>query len=286
MNDKKLQRLYIIKPLNSLHEGSCFRELIDLWRDNDLCDVYYNSLITSIPMHYKNDQTLFPESRVWVNKIYDILMYDNTLCDILPSDFSFGLFANEIYKGDKLSSNWIFWPRYPKQFESFRKLNKLPSFEERKIESIFIGNVTTPKRVEKPWTNFVECCNLGHPINHVSNRLLVPYQDYLKFMVNSKFSLSLQGVGPKTLRDIEAIGLGCVPIFTPGISIDYYNPLVKDKHFLYVEEPEQIPEVIKSCSKEQWEYISNNCLEWYEKNCSIFGSYSTTIEILEKNNVI
>ena len=43
---------------------------------------------------------------------------------------------------------------------------------------------------------------------------------------------------------------------------------------------------IADISQEEWEYMSNNCLKWYEKNASINGSFNTTIEILEKNNAI
>ena len=105
--------------------------------------------------------------------------------------------------------------------------------------------------------------------------------EYLNFIKNNKFGLCLRGVGPKCLRDIELIGMGTVPIFTPGVCTDYYNPLIKNVHFLYAEKPEDIPELIKSCPKERWEELSNNCLKWFEENASVEGVYKLTCKIIE-----
>ena len=38
-----------------------------------------------------------------------------------------------------------------------------------------------------------------------------------------KYGLCLRGVGPKCLRDIELIGMGTVPIFTEGVSSEYFK---------------------------------------------------------------
>jgi hypothetical protein len=92
--------------------------------------------------------------------------------------------------------------------------------------------------------------------------------------------LCLPGVGPKCLRDMELIGLGTVPIFTPGVSTDYYNKLEKDVHYLYVENPLEVADVIKSCTKEKWEEMSKNCLDWFEQNASPLGVFNVTNKII------
>ena len=78
------------------------------------------------------------------------------------------------------------------------------------------------------------------------------------------------------------MGLGVVPIFTPQVSTNYHNELKKDVHYLVAETPEDVIHSINNCSREKWEYISQECIKWFEKNCSIEGSFNTTMEIIEK----
>jgi len=39
--------------------------------------------------------------------------------------------------------------------------------------------------------------------------------------------------------------------------------------------------MIKRCTKIQWEYLSYNRRQWYERNCSRPGSFETTLRIIE-----
>jgi hypothetical protein len=113
-----------------------------------------------------------------------------------------------------------------------------------------------------------------------ANEKLFNHKDYLNYLKKHKFGLCLPGVGPKCLRDMELIGLGTVPIFTPGVSTDYYNKLEKDVHYLYVENPLEVADVIKSCTKEKWEEMSKNCLDWFEQNASPLGVFNVTNKII------
>jgi hypothetical protein len=115
------------------------------------------------------------------------------------------------------------------------------------------------------------------------NQRMMTQREYLNFLKQNKFGLCLRGIGPKCLRDVELIGLGTVPIFTPGVSTDYYNPLIRDKHFLYAETPEEIPNLIKNCDKEKWEYMHNECLKWFEDNASPMGIYNLTCKIITQH---
>jgi len=80
--------------------------------------------------------------------------------------------------------------------------------------------------------------------------------------------------------------MGVVPIITPLVDLTYYNKLIENKHYITVTNPNEIENKIKSISKDIWEEMSKNCTEWYEDNCSVNGSFNTTIKILEKNNML
>lgn len=257
-----------------------FRELIDLWRENDLCDVEYITKIESTGP----DTTLYKEARVWVNNIDDILLYDGTILDKYHENYRFALFANEVKFGPK-EVPWIFWSRFPRRYYQFLKDNKRLSYNERDIESIYIGNKTNSYRTDD-WGKYIKFFSMGNMNNHQEQNMLYPYEEYLKKLSQAKFGLCLRGVGPKSLRENECMGLGVVPIFTPGVSHVYYEPLIENEHYLYADTPEELPEVLNSLYPDQWEWMSNNCIEWWERNSSLLGSYKTTYEILKMNKLL
>jgi hypothetical protein len=266
-------RLKILKPTKGLHDGSSFREILDIWREKNICDVIDN---TEESERF-SDETQWIESRPWVNSVGDILLYDQPILDKLHSGLTWNLalFANEVKKGDKCSS-WTFWPNHPKEHEKVRKEGIL-SWDERENISCFIGSYTTGFRHNfSEWGKYIQNFWMGS-----GNQRLMTQNEYLNFLKTNKFGLCLRGVGPKCLRDVELIGMGTVPIFTPGVSTDYYNPLIKDVHYLYAETPEDIPELINNCSKEKWEYMHQECLRWFEENSSPEGVYKVTCKIIK-----
>ena len=276
----------ILKPTRGLHDGSSFREILDIWRENGICEVMDNT--TECEKYL--DETQWVCSRPWVESIGDIMLYDQPILDKIHNglNWNLALFANEVPSnptGDKFfkhwdnkgyCSSWTFWPNHPKEHEKVRK-EGIPGYDERSNESCFIGTYTTGYRNSfEDWSKVIQNFWMGQ-----GNARLMTQNQYLNFLKTHKFGLCLRGVGPKCLRDVELIGLGTVPIFTPGVSTSYYNPLIKDKHFLYAERPSDIPELIKNCTKEKWEELSKNCIEWFEENGSPEGVYKVTKKIIE-----
>mgnify|MGYP003650616509 CR=1 FL=1 len=271
-------KMKIFKPTIGGHDGSSFRELIDMWGEAGYCEVIKSNKTTG---HY-SDQTLYPEARPWVNKVGDIMLYDNPILDKLHDNLNWkmALWSNVVHRGEN-SYPWTFWPKHPKIHAKVVSKG-IKKYDDREGTSVFIGRYTTPKRqsllVEQElWAHAIEFFWLGR--DHNAN--LCTNEAYLEILNNHKFGLCVPGVGPKCLRDMELIGLGTVPIFTPGVSCEYYEPLERNKHFLFANNPTEVKEVIESCTKEKWEYISNQCREWYERNVSPKGSYELTMKIIE-----
>lgn len=276
----------ILKPVVGQHDGSSFREILDIWKEKGICEV-----VDGIrPDPFYMEETQMRESRPFVNSIGDIMLYDQPILDKIHDglNWKLALFANEVpphKEGEKIfkywdnkgyCATWTFWPNHPKQHEQVRK-DGIPGYDERPNLSCFIGSYTTGHRDNfNEWGKYIQNFWMGG-----GNQRLMTQTEYLNYIKSNKFGLCLRGVGPKCLRDVELIGMGTVPIFTPGVSTDYYNPLIKDKHFLYAEAPSSIPDLIDSCSKEKWEELSKNCLEWFENNSSPEGVYKVTKKIIE-----
>tara|TARA_R110002110_G_scaffold3458_6_gene17647 strand:- start:17535 stop:18326 length:792 start_codon:yes stop_codon:yes gene_type:complete len=256
----------ILKPINDGHGGDTFRELLDMWAENNLCEVIPTPNIRN----------------VWVGSVGNILLYDRPILDFLPPNFKFGLFGNTV-PNFTTASPWIFWGRRPRILEEYRKKEYLP-YGRRSIESIFVGKVENPvqfqKRTSTDWSRSIDLFEMpisqGHPI--------VPYkytqQQYLDLLRKSKFGLCLPGYGPKCNREIELMALGVVPIITPGVDLNYFNPLIKDKHYICVDTPQKLKSTIADINQTQWEEMSKSCMDWFKDNCSIQGSFDTTQKIL------
>ena len=275
--------LKILKPMPHIATfNCCFRELLDLWYDRDLCDLQY---ITEIKTQNYIDSTLIPEARVWVGEIGNILLYDQPLLDKYCENFKFALFGNVVLHKEN-TSNWIFWPRFPRQYEQFQLSWMFNRFIGKKdIESVFVGNQTTGKR-NLDWEKVIDFWYMGNHMQHLEGNMVFSYEEYLKKLARAKYGLLLPGVGPKCLRDVECMGFGCVPIVTDRACLDYYEPWEEGRHYVFCDKPEELRERLAGISVEEWEYMSQSCLSWFERNCSVEGSYRTTVKILEENGVI
>ena len=241
-----------------------------------------NNRIVNYP--YQNE-TLYPEARPWINDTGDIMLYDNPILDKVHDRLSWNLalWANEVHRGEN-SYPWTFWPKHSKIHA--KVVHKgINSYNDRSHESVFIGTFTTQKRVhpqsqKMQWSDVIQNFWMGS----ANTRLYKP-QQYLEVLGDHKFGLCLPGVGPKCLRDMELIGLGTVPIFVPGVSTEYYEPLQENKHFLFANTPEEVHHLIKSCTREKWEYLSYQGREWFERNASPRGSFELTKRIIEEHYV-
>ncbi len=174
---------------------------------------------------------------------------------------------------------WIFWPRRPIILEFMLSKLGYISYEERKTESIFIGNYENSvqekwRKSEIDWKSAIEEFHCTSGSKHKFTQ-----QDYLKRLSNSKYGLCLRGYGSKCHREVELMAFGTVPIITPGVSIkSYMDPPVENEHYIKVSNTEEIKEKIKNISKHKWEQMSKNCVEWYKRNVHSENSWVSTIE--------
>ena len=93
----------------------------------------------------------------------------------------------------------------------------------------------------------------------------------------------MPGYGNKCNREIELMALGVVPIVTPGVDVtNYFEPLIENVHYIFAKTGEELLHKVNILTEEEWTYLSESCLEWYEQNCSPKGSFETTIKAVNK----
>lgn len=262
--------LKIHVPTIDKHSGCCFREILKIWEQKGLVE-----LVTITKEEFDNNLIgQYIESHVWLEEIGKYLLYDKPLWD---TRIRFGwqkcLMANEFVPFNG-TYRWTFWPTHPIRYEKLR-LEGIKSYSQRPYESIFFGTGGSKRGNRKHnWGEVVENFSLTDEVSPLN------YEDYIRFMSQHKFGLSLTGVGPKCLRDVEYMGMGVVPLFTREVSVEYFNRLEQNKHYLLVDNVEHAKDVIKNTTQEEWEYLSANVIEWYEQNCTPESIFNLTMKII------
>lgn len=162
---------------------------------------------------------------------------------------------------------WIFWPRKPMLLEKVLKQKGILKYDERKVESIFIGNFENSvqekfRKTTDSWDTVLTeyHCTKGqqHKFSH---------EEYLMKLRNSRYGLCLRGYGSKCHREVELMAFGTVPIVTPEVSVSsYMEPLIENTHYILVKSPEELKQQITNMDEEQWKKMSFACYEWYQRN--------------------
>ena len=229
-------------------------QLIRCWKNKGFCEIEY-----------------IDEKFIWIENVGDIILWsrDRFSTDVPP--FELGLIGNrQTPKPNTVP--WIYWAQHPEILEKHKKALR----SKRKTFDVGWCGARIKRRLDI--LDWLKHCDRQF-ISSEGCKLRL--QEYLVFMGSLKFGISLPGWGPKCHRDIEMMALGTVPILTPGCCTKYHNPPIENVHYLKANKPEDIPELINNAD---WESMSAACIEWYEENCSIDGSFKVTTEILHKYN--
>ena len=256
------------------HADDSFRELIRLCEHNDL--VIETSNIKHPRLKGNSNVVLYDRPTFqW----FESECENSFKCLIGNDDVILTYHKN----GVKQASPWIFWPRRPSLLE--KKLQLL-SYQERNIESVFIGNYENSVQqkfrqpVEDEWNSVIT--EFHNTAGHVHKFTQDEYLDKLR---HSKFGLCLRGYGSKCHREVECAAFGTVLLVTPEVNVtSYHEPLQENVHFIRLNHVTDYHDKVKTMSQEKWEYMSNECRKWFMRNVHSSQCWQKTLEILLYND--
>jgi hypothetical protein len=179
------------------------------------------------------------------------------------------------------------WTHYIRDWASFEKvreeMSKTPF--ERKTLSIFSGTIRTG-RSRNLWINSTEIFSYRNARNYKrTNTLYKTYADYYRALASSKYGLCPVGDGPVCQREIETMGLGCVPIYTPGVEWERHVSPQENVHYIFAKDPAEMKEKINAISDKQREEMSKNTMEYFDKYISPKGMWDAVLTTIEKYNI-
>jgi hypothetical protein len=270
-------RPVIILPVDQsgLHEhaGDTFREMVEIWEKKGYVTVRRTS---NTPY-------------VWLNRIGSVLLYDRPTLRWLNPDllYEFGFFGNctppleSTYK----ATVWSFWPRSPVAVENFVSRTSLPSYEQRPVESIFLGKVENgvqmKNRSKSDWSAVIKKWSM--PVDSTGKEYVYSQEEYLLEVSKARFGLALAGYGNKCNREIEYFALGTVPICSPEVDMKHYlRPPQEGVHYLRVLSANEVPAKIASITPKKWTEMSRACHQWWLENASAEGMFRLTMATAKK----
>lgn len=260
------------------HANDSFRELVYLYKENN------NDIDVQVDVN-SNHCWLLP----------NILLYDRPnhewFNQELTSSFKILLGNGSInLEGKFLKDNglnvspWIFWPRSPRLLETLLSSHTYLSFNERTIESIFIGNFENNVQAQyrqnsNEWKEVLTEYHCTAGKQQKFNK-----EQYLLKLRSAKYGLCLRGYGSKCHREVELMAFGTVPIITEYVEINsYINPPQENIHYIRANNPNEYKNKIENISQDKWSEMSKACVHWYEKNVHSKNSWKTTIDYLLYN---
>ena len=234
--DRIINKIWTIKIPKQPQQG--------IWR-------HANDSFRELAMLYKKNNSdvnieLIDNGHCWLGT--HILLYDRPTQEWFNQDLvntSLILLGNgDINKeGELLKQNnlnvkpWIFWPRRPFIMEKFLETNKIKCYNERTVESIFIGNIENNvqnqyRNSQYKWENVLDVYHCTQGRQHKFSQ-----EQYLEQLANAKYGLCLRGYGSKCHREVELMALGTVPIITESVCIDSYmdSPQENQHYFQYFQ---------------------------------------------------
>ena len=243
------------------HKNDSFRELPELIKKYNK-DIDIQITDNSIHCWLEPNILLYDRPTLeWCNK--EIL---NASLFLLGNG-DIGLEGKELNKKIKHVKPWIFWPRKPKIVEKILEENGILNYEERNIESIFIGNFENPvqekyRNVNDDWENVLSeyHCTKGDKHKFTNDA-------YLMKLRSSKYGLCLRGYGSKCHREVELMAFGTIPVVSPEVSIEsYMEPLIENIHYLRIKNSIDFKQKIENMDENKWNEMSKECYEWYQRN--------------------
>ena len=260
------------------HSNDSFRELAVLLKEKNK-DVDISYVSNTIHCWLEPNILMYDRPTLnWCNSEINNV----SLMLLANGDINFeGSFLKEKIENLKIKP-WIFWAKKPIVLEKLLKENPVLSFEERKIESVFIGNIENNtqekyRNTDLNWENVITEYHCTKGEKHKFTQ-----EEYLAKLQQSKYGLCLRGYGSKCHREVELMALGTVPIITPEVSIkSYMEPLIENTHYILVKNPDELKLKISNMTKEKWEEMSLECYNWYQRNVHSDNCWNTMI-----NNIL
>ena len=202
--------------------------------------------------------------------------------------YKYAFFFNQYHLENSRNYKATYFTFSPIHLEEKREQIGRKAWNERKHRTFFAGSIENETQEFfrgrfAGWEDYVEIFACSDRLNKNEPHKFSS-DEYHSLVSESLFGISFRGNGPICFRELECLAFGTPLLVTPGVFIDYPTPLKEGVHFLRVNNPEEIPNVLANVSREDWDKMSLECWNWFSSNATpdkIFNQLLTTINSLD-----
>jgi hypothetical protein len=244
--------------------------IIDAWEES--------GHIERIPIDMLNDGRHIS----WVGRIGGLALEPSDVTRIsIPYEY---VLACQYWSAWKSMPRVLPWNFYSRHWPSYRQVkSELPL--PRTAKTIFSGTIR-PNSGRSKWMNSTEifgCRTYGTFRGNCTK--FDSLVSYYRALASTYHGLCPVGDSPVTQREIETMGLGCVPIFTEGVEWLYAHPVQEGVHFHFAKDPIDLQQIIDNFDIKVWTEMSHAGQQYFDNHCSPEGLWKTVLETIERYNI-
>jgi hypothetical protein len=269
-----MSKIKIYTCVDQIRDYVGLNQIVNYWVDK--------GFVEKIPIPLLHDLRLI----VWVGRVGGLALEPSNVNAISKTTpYEYALTCQYRINWWKDNPRILPWNFYVRDWSAYDKVrHSMPT--ERKTLSIFSGTIRGKLHQRFSWVGSTEIFSSRPARNfNKTNHLYKSYEDYYRALASTKFGLCPVGDGPVCQREIETMGLGCVPIYTPGVEWNYHVPPQENVHFIFANNPTEMNEKIKSIGDKTREEMVKNGMEYFDKYCSPKGLWDTVLRTIEKYNI-
>ena len=265
-----MTKIKLYTPVNKDCNYIGFNEIITDWEEN--------GLIERIKIDYKG------RFCAWVGRIGGLVLEPSDIGrQSLPYEYAL---CSQYRKGWENNPKILPWNFFVRNWGDYKKVqDQLPL--EKTHKSIFSGTIRSTNPVKRDiWINSTEIFSYRPARTYNRTNLLYPtLGDYYKALAQTRFGLCPCGDIGKCQREVETMGVGCIPIFTPGVETSYFVRPTEGVHYIYADNPQEMNDKINSMSEEQQKHLREEGIKFFNDYCSPNGLWNSVLKTIEKYNI-
>lgn len=202
-----------------------------------------------------------------------------------PYEYVLACQYNSAFKDMDRVLPWNFYVRDWNAFQQARKERPV----KRTVKSIFSGTIRDrgPGFARNQWLNCTEVFSYKAARTYnKTNRLYSSLKDYYAFgLGGSQFALCPVGDCPICQRESEAMGMGCVAMYTPGVEWRYAVSPVEGRDFITVRDVGNMNEKMSSMSQSDIRDMSRNAMDYFDQACTPDALWRSVLRTIEEKNI-
>ena len=220
----------------------------------------------------------------WVGRVGGLALEPSEVRSIsTPYEYVLSCQYRSSYSNMPTVLPWNFYVRNLKAFNLVKsELNNIPKTHR----SIYSGTIRGNTHERNRWINSTEIFSYRRAAGYNrTNRKYPTIEDYYRALAATRYGLCPVGDCSKCQREVETMGLGCVPVYTTGVEWTSIVDPIENRHFIYADSPKEMNDKIDTIPETTRQDMAKEGIEYFDNYCSPQGLWNSVLITIDKYNI-